>query len=271
MLAEAKDLLKQTYLSAWNKLADFPDLQSYAEEKYVHSLQVLGAGNYILQHEDFFIKQTSDFIELARTVLVLHDIARFEEAILKSQNIKKYDHSVEGANILKNHEVFGNILITLPIKHHGHMIEDFYDDEDFKTIYDNKQKEDIKNLIFLVRDADKIANFAQLCNPVFKKWHYLFFSKEEALGEITPIIRDIFLKEQVTPRQYIQTKVDRILNLLSWFYDLNYQSSFTFCRKLNIDHKMINIFKSSMRDNIDKEVLQKISMYIEQKIPFTVK
>ena len=158
MLAEAKYLLKKTYLPAQEKLSTSRDWQAFAEEKYVHSLQVLGAGNYILGHEEFFINKSPEFIDLAKTVLVLHDIARFEEIVRRSQNITNYDHGVEGAKLLEDLPPFSNILITLPIKHHGHMIEDFYNDDAFKAINDPQQIEDVKNLIFLVRDADKIAN-----------------------------------------------------------------------------------------------------------------
>ena len=164
MLAEARNLLKKTYLPAYEKLASSLNWQRFAEEKYIHSFQVLGAGNYILKHENFFINSSPEFIDIAKTVLILHDIARFEEIVLRSKNIYNYDHGVEGSKMLEKMPLFNNIFITLPIKHHGHMIEAFYNDDAFNNIDDPKQKEDIKNLIFLVRDADKIANFNQLCN-----------------------------------------------------------------------------------------------------------
>ena len=138
MLAEAKYLLKKTYLPAQEKLSTSRNWQMFAEEKYIHSLQVLGAGNYILQHEDFFLNKSPEFIDLAKTVLILHDIARFEEIVLRSQNIYNYDHGVEGAKMLERIPIFNNILITLPIKHHGHMIEDFYNDDAFKYFKNDK-------------------------------------------------------------------------------------------------------------------------------------
>ena len=41
MLAEARNLLKKTYLPAYEKLASSLNWQRFAEEKYIHSFQVL--------------------------------------------------------------------------------------------------------------------------------------------------------------------------------------------------------------------------------------
>ena len=265
MLAEAKDLLKKTYLPAQEKLSTSRDWQAFAEEKYVHSLQVLGAGNYILGHEEFFINKSPEFIDLAKTVLVLHDIARFEEIVRRSQNINNYDHGVEGAKLLEDLPPFNDILITLPIKHHGHMIEDFYNDDAFKAINDPQQIEDVKNLIFLVRDADKIANFNQLCNPHFHEWHKYFFPEKDISSQITPMVKKAFLQETLVPRPNIITRADRMLSLLSWFYDINYNASLEFCSKLKIDNVMINIFKSMMHDNVDDEIIDKMTSWLKQK------
>lgn len=265
MLAEAKYLLKKTYLPAQEKLSTSRNWQMFAEEKYIHSLQVLGAGNYILQHEDFFLNKSPEFIDLAKTVLILHDIARFEEIVLRSQNIYNYDHGVEGAKMLERVPLFNNILITLPIKHHGHMIEDFYNDNVFKNIDDPEQKEDVMNLIFLVRDADKIANFNQLCNPHFHEWHKYFFPEKDTSPQITPVVKDAFMQETIVPRPDIKTRADRMLSLLSWFYDINYNASLEFCRKLKIDTVMINIFKSMMHDNVDDEIIDKMTTWLKQK------
>lgn len=248
MLSEAKKLLLENYQNSLDKVKSDDRFVEYANEKYVHSQQVLGAGNYILRHEPFFQKQSAEFIELARTVLILHDISRFDEIVAKFNGISNFDHGVEGAEKLKRMPDFSDVRITLPIKHHGHMIEDFYADKEFKNITDTKLKEEITRLIFLVRDADKIANFQQLCTLRFAKWRYLFFSGDDMRRPLGSEVRNDFMNHKIISRKYVKTRAEQQLNYLSWFYDINYLSAFEFCRRLKLDRKLVTDF-SYLREN----------------------
>ena len=116
MLDKAKQLLKQTYQSCLQEIQHIPHFKINADEKYTHSLQVLGAGNYLLKHEKFFTGKSPKFTELVKTALVLHDIARFEEIIVKYKTLQDYDHGVEGAKLLQNIPLYNDILIFFRIE-----------------------------------------------------------------------------------------------------------------------------------------------------------
>lgn len=265
MLDKAKQLLKQTYQSCLQEIQHIPHFKINADEKYTHSLQVLGAGNYLLKHEKFFTGKSPKFIELVKTALVLHDIARFEEIIVKYKTLQDYDHGVEGAKLLQNIPLYNDILITLPIKHHGHMIEDFYDDESFKSINNDELKENLKNIIFLIRDADKIANFQLLCSNRFQEWHQLFYPQADNPTRTNKIIKEMFMQGKISPRGNDCSQTDKLINLLSWFYDINYQSSFDFCHKLQIDKKLINLFIKVSNNSLDNDIIQKITLFLQEK------
>ena len=81
MLENALNLLYSEYERCLSIVKNSDFHIRYAEEKIHHSLQVLGAGNYIIKHEKWFQKQNEDFIDMVKTAVLLHDVARFEEII----------------------------------------------------------------------------------------------------------------------------------------------------------------------------------------------
>lgn len=54
MLDGARKLLLDEYYGNREIVAVSPHYAAYADEKYRHSLQVLGAGNFIIRHEPWF-------------------------------------------------------------------------------------------------------------------------------------------------------------------------------------------------------------------------
>ena len=79
MLDGARKLLLDEYYGNREIVAVSPHYAAYADEKYRHSLQVLGAGNFIIRHEPWFAGRGEEFVDLAKTAVLLHDIARFDE------------------------------------------------------------------------------------------------------------------------------------------------------------------------------------------------
>lgn len=54
MLDGARKILLDEYYGNREIVAVSPHYAAYADEKYRHSLQVLGAGNFIIRHEPWF-------------------------------------------------------------------------------------------------------------------------------------------------------------------------------------------------------------------------
>ena len=133
MYEKAKNLLHNEYLRNFEIVKDSFYHKSFANEKIRHSLQVAGVGNGILRNEPYFKNKSPEFIEIAKTAILLHDIFRFSEITIKYKTGEKVDHGVMGADFLRNIPEFNTPLIILPVKHHGHMIEALYEDDEYNV------------------------------------------------------------------------------------------------------------------------------------------
>lgn len=260
----------EEYQKAFDIVKESPFHKDYIEEKYNHSLQVAGAGNAILKNESFFQNQTSDFLEICRVAVLLHDIARFNEMVLLFQSNKKTDHGIEGAKFLKKSKEFNNILITLPIKHHGHMIEELYDDSEYRKLDDETQKQ-VQMISFAVRDADKIANWYPLC---FQKKRFDFwFKKQRQAGEekITDTVWQFLKQNKPVICGVEKTEADNAVSTFCWLFDINYVSSIVYCKKLNIFNQMNQVLRTLKISETYIDSFSKIiRQYIRQKFGIDV-
>lgn len=242
---KAKRCLEEQYHQNYEIVKESAFHRAYVNEKIRHSLQVSGAGNGILRNEAYFQGRSAEFLDIAQTAIVLHDIFRFSEVRRWFLTGEKSDHGVEGAAMLKKMPLFNDIRITLPVKHHGHMIERFYEDEEYLAIDDPKLREDVEHIIFAVRDADKIANWQILTNEfeaMRQVWlpHPDDFSADQ--GVISEKIWESFEKEEVVPLQYKQTNADELISVICWLFDMNYKYAVTYCYRLNLFNKFFKLF-----------------------------
>lgn len=110
MKKEQADLtfLHKHYKNCRNYVAASRELCFYADEKFRHSMQVVGAGNYLLKHEKTFQNWSQTNKYLAWQGCLFHDIGRFTEIYqrydnhdLHGANLRKYDHGEFSYEILK--------------------------------------------------------------------------------------------------------------------------------------------------------------------------
>ena len=234
-------------------------LVGYAQEKKVHSFQVVGAGNYIMKHESIFQSEDEDFLRCAKLAYLFHDIGRFEEIELRfNKPTERYDHSILSYEILKNYPQYSRPEILLPVKHHGHMIEALYDDEDYQVLAGSPLQDKVKKIAFLVRDADKIANFYLLHRALEKNDKSilrLFFY------DLPPMLPTEKALSQYLSSQMVdinRTNVaDTFLNYYSWIYDLNYKSSFDFCLRNGTFNSMRKLTSLYIHDDIIAQKIEK--------------
>lgn len=264
---QAKDLLLKEFQKALEHVKEDPYYRAYAEEKYTHSLQVSGVGNGIIKNEPFFQKQTPEFLSICRVAILLHDICRFHEIVGLFKTGKKTDHGVAGSEFLKKTDLFDNILITLPIKHHGHVIEDLYDDSEYKNLDKNTQNM-VKYICFAVRDADKIANWYPLC--ISGKRFDFWFSNKNKPGEkkITDIVWNRFCQKKVIIKKDMITSADNAIETFGWLFDINYSYSIKYCRRLKLFEKMPNVLgKLKIDESYIAFFSKTIQDYLQQKFP----
>ena len=231
------------------------------DEKYVHSYQVLGAGNMILKNEEIYKNENNEEKDLLKATVLLHDLGRFQEAV--SFDV---DHGIYGAELLCDDKDFGVAKVNLAIKHHGHLIEDLYNDEEYIGLSE-KEKKEVKKYIFLVRDADKLANFYLLARE-FKYMEDLFFDKDKRTTDIspTPKVKECFFRRESINKNDIKSLADQALMIMACVYDLNYKSSFEFLIKMNVLERLMNLF-AKFWDKNDVELYKKeLFDFVDERI-----
>lgn len=269
MLENARRLLDREYRKCAAAVKGSAFYTAYAEEKLHHSLQVSGAGNYILKHEACFARRTPAFLETAKTAVLLHDIARFDEITARCLRGEKTDHGLAGYEKLSAMPEYDSVLIALPIKHHGHVKEDFYNDEKYKGIRDKALSRDCDAVFRLIRDADKIANFNIVCAET-QKYLPLFIPSAEDVPSADECLSDAvigdFLRLKTVDYSLRRTCADHCLTFISWFFDLNYRSSVDFCRRLNLLRKMFGLLGRYHPDRaLDKRLESTVEKFLAEK------
>lgn len=246
MLQAAYDLLYSEYQKCLAAVAAQPFYIGFAREKWRHSLQVMGAGNYIIKRINWLKNKSPQYIDMVKTAIFLHDVCRFAEISLMAVEHKKLDHGIAGCQLLRQTPPFNDIRIWLPIKHHGHLITELYADAEYQNIADKNLQAEVEQIAFIIRDADKIANLHMLTQE--KGQWLLFLGKAEkdyqpqADGLISDIIKREAFEGKTVNRDARLTTADRIVGYLSWFTDINYRASLDFCQRLNVIEKLIKIF-----------------------------
>ncbi len=262
MLKQARILLESEYKKCLEQVHKNDFYTCYADEKWVHSRQVLGSGNFIIKHEPWFQRQTADIIEIAKTALLLHDVARFEEITQRFIKNIKIDHGEAGYEMLKTMPEYDEWMVAFAIKHHGHVKERFYEDERYQTLKDEDLRDKVEHIFWLIRDADKIANFNLICNRTYLQ---LFLPPVEKLDNkdkmiTAPVVED-FYKCRTLDHDLRQTKADFMMAFLSWYFDLNYKTSVVFCKKLRLIEKMFSMLSEYHND---KELNDKLQNFLEK-------
>ena len=264
------------YEDAKKYVADSAFYTEYTEEKIHHSMQVVGAMKYIMKHEPTFSGCDENFLNCAKIATILHDVGRFEELkrLYDAKNGKslwnsELDHGYLGYEILKNSSEYNDPRIYLPVKHHGHMIERLYEDEEFVQIEDEALKKQIEQIIFLVRDADKTANYYLLIDKARDKFYNIFkdtYSKEENALPIMPDVLADFADFQVISNKKKYNYATRYLNILSWLFDINYLPSIELVIKNGALDKLIDFFCKIEKDAAVQNIVRTtINRYLCQK------
>ena len=258
-LEKAKELIRKEYEENLSLATGVG--RELIEEKIKHTYQVLGAGNLILKNEPIYKDLSLYEIDLLKATVLLHDLGRFHEGV-----DAKIDHGVFGAQLLENIDVFKECKVRLSVKHHGHLIEELYNDEEYLNLSKQEQEEVVK-YIFLVRDADKIANYNLVANE-FSRMVELFFHPSRYKGGkiVSEGLHECFMKHCSINRKDVTDVCDHVLMFLACIFDLNYKSSFVFLDKLKIMDRLLDmcaVFWEKEYANIYKK---EISDYMKSKL-----
>ena len=229
------------------------------QRKLGHSYRVMENAGKIAES----LNLSEEEIELARLIGLLHDIGHFETIKIKDilKENKKIDHGDFGVEILKN-----NNHIRKYIE------ESKYDNIIFKAIKNHnkfKMEEGLseRELLFskIIRDADKL--------DIFYEGAEMFWTTSEEIeevnnSEISDLILKLFMDFCIVDRKKTLTKADRVLNIISFIFDINYKYDFEVLKKENYINRILDKFEFKNKINASKikEVRKIANEYIEKQL-----
>ncbi len=260
----AKTLLKREYEKYYN--ISSAHAQKVMNEKTRHSYQVLGVGNYLLKHEACFNTASPEEVTRLKATVLLHDIGRFYEVYREGFD-EKVDHGEYGAQLLETIPLYKDIRITLPIKHHGHLIKNLYKDETYIDLDATKKKE-IEKIIYLVRDSDKIANFYLLSREFPDMEELFFFAQRMDIGsqEISQEVWHDFLNHTEVNINNVHTAAENALMILACAFDIRYISSYQLLQKTQMLTKLYNYMKKFWTEKDAEICWTEINHHIKKKL-----
>lgn len=203
--------------------------------KFRHSIQVLQAGREIMNNTPELADISADFKNAAERTLLFHDIGRFHEAVCiyrdSLKNIKvaagsdKYDHGFIGYDILKQIPRYNNLKLLLAVKYHGKMMEQVRTSDLWQEAEKSPDEKEIKQILYIVRDADKLANLKvhKTHNHLKEDSFYKQLSPTAKKAGISPEVMQQFKNHQVVYFPTIRSYNDRVMMVLSWLFDFNFQ------------------------------------------------
>ena len=191
--------------------------------KYNHSLRVSNIAKQIA----ISLNMTKDDVELAFKCGLLHDIARFKQAIEYKTFIdsKSFDHGDMGVTILKENDYISNYennklkqkIILSTVKNHNKLtIEDNLDD---KTILFCK----------IIRDADKVDIL--LTQGLFEI---------DGFHDINKNIYESYKNNKMVNNLDVTNKVENALRQIAFIFDLEFSESFKIIKENDIIKKIFN-------------------------------
>lgn len=226
------------------------------KRKQGHSIRVMKISEEIAKE----LKWSKEEIEIACLIGLLHDIGRFEqyEKYNTFKDNESIDHGDLGVKILKENNTIRKYIKI-----------DKYDNIIFTAIEEHNKYELNKNLpkekekyCKLIKDADKIDIIYESIN--------IFWQGEEKIIEkekITKEVLDEFMEERLIKHKLKIKKVDEVIGILSYIFDIYYKESIEIIRNEKYFEKLINKFdwkEEETKENI-KKIKQKINEYITNK------
>lgn len=266
---QGKQLLQKAFEESYAKIKDNEFCEQTARSKLKHSFQVLGIGNYLLRNEALFKNKNSDYITDCQAVCLLHDIGRFKELEFLYNDINSHhNHALYSYQVLKD-AGYNNLRILLPVKHHTYDISLLENDDEFINIQDNKLKAEIIEIYKLIKDADKLANLyiAKMQNRLF---HDLFSKKilQQPMDQpISAKVSESFSAHNLVKLADVQCLNDRLLQVLSFIFDINLNSSFKFINFHGLtDYLLKKLSKYNSNPCQQQEIEHTIKTHIEKRL-----
>lgn len=134
--------------------------------------------------------------------------------------------------------------------------------EMWQNVVKSADRDEILQIFYLVRDADKIANLqtARKIDYLKQDIFYKCLSNDAKIAPLTSKVKEQFFTGKTVLSATVQTFADRLLQVLSWIYDFNYE----YTKAVFINQGYVQfLFDELVKYHTDKTELQKIKEIIK--------
>ncbi len=245
--------------------------QSFLSHKVVHSADVLRQGVRILEKTPKLNQKSKEFRLVAERALLFHDVGRFEEGLLRYQaennqeevaaSSLKFNHCDLGYNTLLADSLYNDPRILASVKFHGLMIEDVYKTPEWQQYMELPEKEEIKEILYLTRDADKLSNLWAI-KRIHRIYHDIFYKQLPIELRTAPLSKQVveqFMDGKTILFPTVKSFADRLLMNISWIYDINYFATLQICKTLGVfDYLLEELDKINQNKDLQSEIAKRI-------------
>lgn len=263
---------RQYYQNAAVRLPKDNFYQDFITHKVIHSAEVLRIGRTILRQTPELNAKSADFKLAAERALLFHDVGRFEEGILRWQaennqeevaaSSLKFNHCDIGYKILLKVPAYNDPRILAAVKFHGRMMEDVCAVPEWQQFMQLPEKEEIKQILFLTRDADKLANLRSIKKEQ-RIYHDIFYKQLSPKQRIAPLSKDVveqFMAGKTILFPTVTSFADRILMDISWIFDINYPASLWICKEeCYFEYLLEELDKLNKNKELQRDIVEKIN------------
>jgi putative nucleotidyltransferase with HDIG domain len=195
------------------------ELHFHVRLKEDHTLRVVKIAGDLAK----WLKFSTEQVELAEIIALLHDIGRFTQyqTYRTFNDALSANHGELGLEVLQQSQILS--LSGLPIKEQGIVTK--------AVLYHNRRHlpidiaEDCSVFAKLIRDADKLDIFAMLVTDNKDNKIPRPPEVKDATSYSAQIVEDIF-QGKLVEHAAIKTAADLMLFRLSWLYDIYFSYSF---------------------------------------------
>ena len=249
-------IIKEKFLAYINSISFNQEQKDILDTlKLTHTNRVIELSE-ILAVSVFKNNNSAEYVELAKIIAVLHDIARWNQMFeYNGFTDVKGDHGETGANTILQNDILNGLdesnkqIILTAVREHNKKYINIYDD--FTQIF-----------VDIIRDADRIDNFyievENYSNKDKSMKNILPFSDEHKLSQK---IYDSIMNSSLADVKDRETKIDFKFFKMAWIYDVKLIKSIEIIR----ENKYIKNIYSDINspDETMQTAYEKISQYLE--------
>lgn len=247
-----------------NFLDSYEDKESLSFKlKVTHTYQVAETSKYVAEK----LNLSSEDVELAELIGLLHDIGRFEELkVTQELNSSNFNHATYGSQMLFEKNLIRNF------------IEDRQYDEIIKKSIENHNRlsmeEDLNEQELLhskiIRDADKLDNFRvkkdEKVEASFPKKVYNENDMEES--SLSDKVYNSILNKTLVDIHDRVTPLDYWACILAFAFDLNFDVTYRLLKENNYINILIDRFDYKNKETRTKmeNIRNILNKFVEEKL-----